>query len=130
MLTTDFGRLCTMQLMARTLTRPKKPDHSDGFKLHYIPEWAEKRGVNQAFVVKELHMNKGTVSKWFGGALPSEANLPRIADLFGVDIDELFRAPGDNWLRRFFKKRSDEELEKIRKVIELTFPEKKTGTDE
>lgn len=116
-----------MQLMDRTLHRPKTPDHSKGFKLHYIPEWAARRGWNQAYVAKELDVNKGTVSKWFDGALPSEANLPRIAALFGVEVDELFRAPSDNWLENFVRNRSEDERKRMKIALEASFP-RKTGT--
>jgi DNA-binding XRE family transcriptional regulator len=127
-LTTNFGGLCRMQLMSRTLTRPRKPDHSSGFKLHYVPEWALRRGMKQADVARELAVNKATVHKWFKGALPSEENLPRIAALFTVEIDELFRAPGDNWLNNFLRNRSEEEQNRIKKTLEAAFP-RRTGTD-
>ncbi len=114
--------------MDRTLTRPKKPDHSKGFRLHYIPEWAAKRKMDQAKISRELDINKGTVSKWFKGALPSEANLPRIAALFTCEIDELFRMPGDNWLATLLRGRSEDEQKRMKKTLEAAFPPK-TGTD-
>lgn len=91
-------------------------------------EWAEKRGMSQADISESLDINKATVSKWFAGALPSEANLPRIAAMFGVEIDELFRMPSDNWLHNFIKDRSEEERDRIKIALEASFP-KRTGTN-
>lgn len=117
-----------MQLMTRQLTRPSRPDHSASLRLHFMPEWAELRGMSQTEIAESLEINKSTVSKWFNGALPSEANLPRIAAMFGVEVDELFRMPEDNWLANFLRGRSAEERDRIRRTLMAAFP-KGTGTD-
>ena len=79
--------------------------------------------------MNELGVDKGTVSRWFAGMLPSEAMLPRIAAFLSIELDELFRDPYDDWLRRYFEKKSADELFRIRQVLEITFPERKTGTN-
>ena len=110
------------------MARPKKPAPHERIRLHYINEWAERRNVNQSEIAEALGVDKGTVSKWFDGALPSEANLPRIAGFLEIDLDELFRMPGDTWLKRFFERRSAEERKRIRAMIEAAFP-LKDGTN-
>lgn len=34
-------------------------------RIHYLAEWAEKRGLIQADFAKETGADKGTVSRWF-----------------------------------------------------------------
>ena len=116
-----------MNLAMRQLTRPRRPQ--DPIRLHYINEWAERRNMNQQDIADELDVNKATVSKWFNGALPSEANLPRIAAMFGVEVYELFMLPEDTWLANFVKGRSKEATERMRLTLEVAFPPR-TGTDD
>lgn len=111
------------------MARPKAPEVSTRLRLHFINEWAERRGQAQSDIAEALGVDKGTVSRWFAGALPSEAMLPRIAAMFGIEVGELFREPGDDWLARFFRKRSREEMDRIRQILLASFPEKRTGTD-
>lgn len=83
------------------------------------------RGLEQKDFVEALGVDKGTVSRWFAGKLPAEANLPRIAAFLHCEgIDELFRPPGDNWMHRFFAGRAKAEVEHIKKSMETTFPRK------
>ena len=97
------------------------------FRLHYIPEWAAKYGLEQRDFIENLEVDKGTVSRWFAGRLPAEANLPRIAAYLHCGVDDLFRLPGDDWMKRFFDGRPKAEIEHIKKSMETTFP-KKSGT--
>lgn len=80
--------------------------------------------MKQAQIAEALAVEKSTVSRWFDGALPSEAMLPRIAAMFGIELDELFRAPDDNWLRRFLEGRSSEEIQRIEQTLKAAFPKK------
>ena len=98
-------------------------------RLHYIAEWAAKRGMRQADIVRKTGVDKSTVSRWFKGTLPSEDHLIGLKELFALDeVASLFRDPDDDWLTRLFRNRSDEERQRIMKVIELSFPPR-TGTD-
>jgi predicted XRE-type DNA-binding protein len=128
-LTTKNMLHSNMQLMSRTLTRPPRLDRATAIRLHFMPEWAERRGMTQAEISEGLDVNKATVSKWFAGALPSETNLPRIAAMFGIDIDELFRLPEDNWVQNFVRGRSEEERERMKQMLKAAFPDRKTGTN-
>ena len=104
------------------MARPKKPFPHERIRLHYINEWAERRNLTQANIAEALDVDKGTVSKWFDGALPSETNLPRLAALFSIELDELFRLPSDTWLHRFIERRSQDEQNRIRAMLEAAFP--------
>ena len=82
------------------------------------------RGMTQREIADSLDVDPGTVSRWFDGALPSEAALPRIAAMFNIDLDELFRAPSDNWLTRFLARRNQDELRRIKDALQMLFPDK------
>lgn len=85
--------------------------------------------MTQAEIAESLGVDKSTVSKWFDGALPSEGNLPRIAAMFGIELDELFMEPGDDWLRTFFERRSEVEIERMKALLAAAFPQKDEGTN-
>lgn len=91
-------------------------------RLHFIPEWAEKRGLSQADLVREVAADKATVSRWFSGALPSEKYLEPLAALFETEVAGLFRHPDDDWIARFLQARSAEERERIQAVLNNAFP--------
>ena len=75
------------------MAKPKKPPPSLYGRLHYINELAAAQGLSQQKIAELLEVDKGTVSKWFNGGLPAEANLPRIAKLFNKPLAELFTNP-------------------------------------
>lgn len=103
--------------------RPNKNQKANsGQSLHFIAAWAEKRELKQADFVRSLGVDKGTVSRWFVGKMPDETNLPRIAAYLSVGIDDLFRPPEDDWIRRFFYNRSVSELKRIKATLEAAFP--------
>lgn len=95
---------------------------------HYIEAWAELRNLKQADLARELGADKGLVSRWFNGSTPGVEWQERLAALFQCEVDDLFRHPNDNWIKRFFEGRSEEEIEHIKRSLEVTFP-KRTGTD-
>lgn len=97
-------------------------------RLHFIREWAAKRNLRQADLVRELPVDKSTVSRWFNGSLPKEEHLIMLAALFGTDVPGLFRHPDDDWIARLLQGRSEDERQRILQVIELSFP-RRTGTD-
>lgn len=97
-------------------------------RLHFLNEWMDKRGVKQADLVRELGVDKGTVSKWCAGKLPQETNLIAIAAFFEIEPNDLFRHPDDDWLSRFFRDRSQEELNRMIETLKAAFP-RKDGTN-
>lgn len=94
----------------------------------YIREWTKHRNMKQADLVRELGVDKGTVSRWFKkGMIPREEHLAALAALFHTDVAGLFRDPADDWLRRLFVGTTKEERERIAKIVELSIG--RTGTD-
>ncbi|MDW9780938.1 XRE family transcriptional regulator [Sinorhizobium meliloti] len=99
-------------------------------RIHYIPEWAERRNLSQADVVREIGADKSLVSRWFAGTLPKDEYLEKLAGLFGTDVHGLFRHPDDDWLTRFFRDKTEEQKERAIEMLRLFFREHdKTGTD-
>lgn len=99
-------------------------------RIHFIVEWAEKRHLSQADIVREVGADKSVVSRWFSGTLPSEKYLQPLAELFATEVTGLFRHPDDDWMLRFMRERSRDELERMRRMLEAAFPTGKTGTDD
>ena len=91
---------------------------------HFIEEWATARGYNQADLARELDADKSVVSRWFSGTTPGVEWQERLAALFHCEPEALFRHPDDDWLAKFFEGRSRAEIEKMKQVLELTFPKK------
>jgi transcriptional regulator with XRE-family HTH domain len=97
-------------------------------RIHYIAEWAEKRGVKQADLAREIGADKGTVSRWFNGSLPEQPYLLKIAEFLAVDEPaDLFRHPDDNWFKRMFEGRSQKEIEDSKRLVAIHLD--KTGND-
>lgn len=95
---------------------------------HFIAEWAETRGLPQSDLADELGADKSTVSRWYGGASPSREWQEKLAALFQVEPESLFRHPSEDWFRRFFENRRKDEIERIKTMLEAAFPDR-TGTD-
>ena len=99
-------------------------------KLHYIPEWAERRQMRQVDVVEALQglVDKSTVSRWFAGKMAQADHLEALRELFSLDaVADLFRHPDEDWLAKFFRERSEDERYRIRQVLEAAFPKAKAG---
>lgn len=107
-------------------------------RIHYIPEWAEKRQMKQADIVRNMppdsRVDKSTVSRWFNGSLPKEEHLIALAGLLlrpeekpEEEVWRLFHHPDDDWLTRFFRGRSAAERERAIRVLSASFDQ--TGTD-
>lgn len=98
-------------------------------RIHFIAEWAEKRGLKQHQVVSEIGADKGLVSRWFSGTLPKPEYLEKLAALFSTDIPGLFRDPEDDWLAKFFRDKTEEQKEQAIDMLKVLFKEQRTGTD-
>lgn len=83
--------------------------------------------MRQSDLAMEIGADKSTVSRWYGGASPSLEWQERLAALFGVERASLFRHPDEDWFMRFFEKRKQDEIERIKTMLEAAFPER-TGT--
>lgn len=101
-------------------------------RMHYIREWAKKRGLKQADIVRQMpadqKADKSTVSRWFKGSVPTEKHLVALVGILEAEEPaQLFRHPDDDWIAGLLRGRSEEERQKIAQVIEITFP-RRTGT--
>ena len=95
---------------------------------HFIVEWAEKRSLSQADIVRQIGADKGLVSRWFKGTNPKQDYLEKLAALFGTDVQGLYRHPDDDWLAKFFRDKTEEQKERAIEMLRILFEEKKTGT--
>jgi len=92
-------------------------------RIHYIVEWAERRGLNQADIGRSLAVDKSTVSRWFKGSVPTARHLRSLTALFCADNPAaLFCHPDDHWLLQFLRGRSPDERERIRAILDAAFP--------
>lgn len=100
-------------------------------RIHFIPEWADKRGLKQIDIVQAIGADKGLVSRWFSGTVPKAEYLDQLAELLHADdVSSLFRHPDDDWLAKMFRDRTDAERERAIEMLRLMFPDAgKTGTD-
>lgn len=63
---------------------------------HYLPEWAEFRGISRAAIIEATGADKSLVSRWLGETRsePNTDYLQALAELFGVPSDRLYAPPG------------------------------------
>lgn len=54
-------------------------------------KWYRKElGLSQQYIAKKLHLSQGAISQWESGITkPPAEQLPALADLFGISVDEL-----------------------------------------
>lgn len=103
-------------------------------RIHFIPEWAAKREMRQADIVKafppDMNVNKSTVSRWFKGSLPEAHHLAGLAAIFETEVSSLFRDPDDDWITKFFRERSEAERDQAIDVLKALFKNSsRTGTE-
>jgi len=89
---------------------------------HFLPDWAERRGMKQSDIARELGADKSIVSRWFHGSTPSNHWIERLSLLFCCERESLFRHPDDDWMTRFLSGRSRDEIGRIKATLEAAFP--------
>ena len=99
-------------------------------RIHFIPEWAEKRGMKQVDIVRALGVDKGLVSRWFDGTVPKPEYLEQLRELFDAEeVGSLFRHPDDDWLAKLFRDKTEEQKELAIDMLKVLFKDAtKTGT--
>lgn len=100
-------------------------------RIHFIREWAIHRNVKQTDIVRNIDVDKSTVSRWFKGTLPKEDHLIALAGYLETEVPSLFRHPDDDWLAKYFRDKSEEQKEQAIRVLRALAEEhaQKTGTD-
>lgn len=91
---------------------------------HYIEAWAEKRGLSQADLARELGADKSVVSRWYAGSSPSKQWQSALSDLFSCEDDGIFRHPDEDWMFRFLQGKTAEEIERAKIALQAMFPRK------
>lgn len=99
-----------------------------GRRPHFIAEWCDKRGLKQSDLAKKINADPSVVSRWFKGGSPSEVWQEILGEFFGCGRDGIFRHPDDDWLAKFFKGRTADEIERAKAMLEVAFP-RKNGTE-
>lgn len=119
--TADFGPSNPLPMANADLSalarQPRRP--------HHIEDWAERRGLSQADLARELEADKSVVNRWYSGTTPGVEYQRKLAALLIGDeeaTESLFRHPDDDWLARFFAGRDEEEIERIKRTLEAAFP--------
>src|SRR5690348_11069594 len=75
-------------------------------RIHYIPEWAAKRGFKKAAVARAVGVDKSSVTRWWKGAVPEWAHLEALAGLLGAERpNDLFMHPDEDWMYRLLRGR-------------------------
>lgn len=59
-------------------------------------ELCAKNNVSASFVAEKAGLSRASAYGWKNGALPSDVNLQKIADYFGVTVDYLLGKEGTN----------------------------------
>lgn len=112
---------------------------------HHLAEWLEERqldpmeflnALNESASMDQPVIDKSQVYRWLKGQLPHAPTLLRVAavlDLRDIDTMDLnpnliFRHPDEVWIANQIKGRPEEEVRRLRAMIELALP-RKTGTD-
>ena len=100
------------------MTADKKQPHRPLF----IKEWAEARGWTRAEVARQIGTDKSVISRWWTGTSPGVEYQARLCELFKCERDSLVRHPDEDWLAKFMRGRSKEEIERIKATLNPAFP--------
>lgn len=103
---------------------------------HFIAEWLQARGMSAMDLLGALNdpdrpmelseVDKSQVYRWLKGQLPHSSMQLRIKDALGLDDPaDLLREPDNDWFSQFFKDRSDDEIERMKVLLETAFPKKR-----
>lgn len=103
---------------------------------HFLAEWLEKREMSAMDLLNALNdpersmdfnaIDKSQVYRWLKGQLPHPQMQLRIVEALGLDdAGDLLRSPEDDWFNQFFKDRTEDEIERMKQMLEAAFPVKK-----
>lgn len=70
------------------------PDRWRTEGVRWLKRQLDRREWTAADLARALDVGTGTVSKWTSGRPPAPAYAARLADLFGVDVDEVLTLAG------------------------------------
>ena len=64
------------------------------FKQNFI-DFCNKKGESPSFVCRQVGLAPATCSCWTEDSVPRRATLQRIADYFGITVEDLLRDPNE-----------------------------------
>lgn len=89
---------------------------------HYIADWMERRNIKPIELAREIGADKGLVSRWLDGTSPGKDWQEKLGEFFGCGPAGIFRHPDEDWMKRFFEGRRQDEVERIKQTLETAFP--------
>lgn len=110
---------------------------------HFIVEWLEARDMEPMDLLDGLNeadtslpaVDKSQVYRWLKGQMPHKDMQVRIAAALEIvdpetgapDASGILRHPDHDWIARKMHNRSDDEIRRLKEIVDLAFPQK-TGT--
>lgn len=101
---------------------------------HYIAKLMERRSLTRADLIERLDVDKSLLSRWLDESRPSTPSSKwarKLGLYFRVseddDLVDIFSDPDVDWMARFFRGRSNEEIERVKKMLEAAFPVDQPG---
>lgn len=98
------------------------------FYINYVA-LCNKIGKSPSAVAEEMGFMRSVVTRWSKGSVPRQATLQKVADYFGITVDELLGKekqptegelhPANKKLMELSRTLSPEEAEKVYKAISL-----------
>lgn len=103
---------------------------------HYIAEWLEVRGMSPMDLLAALNdpersidlaeVDKSQVYRWLKGQLPHPPMQLRIKEVLELDdAGDLLRPPENDWFAQFIKDRDEDEIARMKLMLETAFPKKR-----
>lgn len=99
---------------------------------HYLKEWLEERRLSVPDLLDLLNdpersmdfqvVDKSQPYRWLKGQMPGPFMHQRLADALEIRPEQLLRHPAEDWFAEFFRNRTPDELQRIRIVLENSFP--------
>lgn len=98
---------------------------------HYLRDWVERRNFEtDAEFAEAVGADKSVVSRWLDEHDPTTPGrdwTKKLGQFFGDEENpaDIFSHPDDDWLRKFFKDRERDEIERIKNTMETAFPKQR-----
>jgi hypothetical protein len=87
----------------------------------------ERHGVTRQEIIEAIGVDKSLLSRWLDEKSPSTPGLDwaeKLGEFFGKGHDpvDIFTDPDVDWMSRLLRGRSDDEVQRIKAMIEAAFP--------
>lgn len=106
---------------------------------HYLKEWLDERDMGAMDLLDEINkalpdpIDKSQVYRWLKGQMPHDDMLVRIAGVLSIvdaetgapDPRGVLRDPNVDWIAQKLRGRSEDEVERVKQILDAAFPPKK-----